>query len=253
MLAQKIFVTGGSRGIGLAIVETLLGQGHSVASFSRSVTTELQALNDKYPETLLITQGDLTDADTSTAALNRFIATFNGLDSLILNGASPGPVKRMADVTLSEFTEVYAANVLSILPLYHAALPSLRTSKGRLIALSSGASENAFEASGPYAGTKAAVNRIIQVLGHEEPDVTFIAVNPGLVKTDMSAAVLAGSAHAMKPETHEHIKAAFAAGMALPPAVPAEAIAALALRAPKVLSGRYITSFGPEAKALLEG
>ncbi|KZV92998.1 NAD(P)-binding protein [Exidia glandulosa HHB12029] len=253
MTAQTIFVTGGSRGLGLAIVETLLGQGHSVASFSRSVTSELQALKDKYPETLLITQGDLTDADATTAALERVIATSNGLDSMILNGASPGPLKRMVDVTPSELAEVYAANVLSILPLYRAALPSLRKSGGRLIVLSSGASEQGFEGTGAYAGTKAAVNRIVEVLGLEEPDVTFIAVNPGLVKTDMSAAVLASSAHTMKPETHERIKAAHAAGMAQPPAVPAAAIAALALRAPKELSGRYIASFGPEAKALLEG
>jgi NAD(P)-dependent dehydrogenase (short-subunit alcohol dehydrogenase family) len=80
-------VTGASRGIGLAIVRTLLEEGASVVAASRSRSPELDALDGD----LLHVAADLTAPDAPAEVIARAAETYGGLDILVNNAGGPPP------------------------------------------------------------------------------------------------------------------------------------------------------------------
>ena len=78
-------VTGGSRGLGLAIVESLLARGDRVATFSRSGSPALSALAAAHPDQLHIDQLDAADSPAIQAFVNRVAVRFGRVDHCIAN------------------------------------------------------------------------------------------------------------------------------------------------------------------------
>lgn len=66
-----------------------------------------------------------------------------------------------------------------------AAIPELRKTKGRIILTSSGGAVSGYAAWGAYGASKAALNHLALTLKSEEPDITTIAIRPGVVDTEM--------------------------------------------------------------------
>lgn len=94
-----------------------------------------------------------------------------------------------------------------------------------------------------YGATKAAVNYFVLALGDEEPDVTSIALRPGMVDTEMQRSIredhaktgdLPAGAFTRYEEAHRD-------GKLLKPEQPGNVMARLVLDAPKELSGRFIS------------
>ncbi|NUR62180.1 MAG: SDR family NAD(P)-dependent oxidoreductase, partial [Catenulispora sp.] len=81
-------VTGGSKGIGLAVVRTLIEEGAFVVAASRSASPELAALDG--PNLLHVT-GDLTDPAFPAVLVARTVEAFGGLDILVNNAGGPPP------------------------------------------------------------------------------------------------------------------------------------------------------------------
>ncbi len=67
--ATVVVVSGGSRGLGLAIVEDILAQGAKVAAFARTVTPELEAVAAAHPDRVVAASVDVTDVK----AINAFL------------------------------------------------------------------------------------------------------------------------------------------------------------------------------------
>lgn len=65
------------------------------------------------------------------------------------------------------------------------AIPHLRSSRGSVIFVSSGAAANAYSGWSAYSASKAAINSIAQSLALEEPTITTLAIRPGVVDTEM--------------------------------------------------------------------
>jgi NAD(P)-dependent dehydrogenase (short-subunit alcohol dehydrogenase family) len=65
------------------------------------------------------------------------------------------------------------------------AIPYLRSSRGSVIFVSSGAATNAYSGWSAYSASKAAINSIAQSLALEEPTITSLAIRPGVVDTEM--------------------------------------------------------------------
>jgi len=80
-------ISGGSRGLGLAIVESLLARGDRVATFSRSGSPALSALAAAHPDQLHVEQLDASDSQAIEAFVKRAAARFGRIDHCIANAA----------------------------------------------------------------------------------------------------------------------------------------------------------------------
>jgi len=94
MASPRIILTGGSKGLGLAILRILLEKYNArVATLSRSYPDELKSVVEKYgPERVIVVQGDVGKSEDNVKAVKAAVDAFGGLDSLILNAATLDPV-----------------------------------------------------------------------------------------------------------------------------------------------------------------
>lgn len=118
-----------------------------------------------------------------------------------------------------------------------AALPSLRQSHGRIILTSSGAAVGSYATWGAYGSSKAALNHLAATLTTEEPDISTIAIRPGVVDTEMQKEVR-GHATAMDAKDAEKFRTLHEQGKLLRPEQPGNVMARLALGAGRDLSGK---------------
>jgi len=99
------------------------------------------------------------------------------------------PIGRVSEIKREEVEHAFRVNVLSPFDLCKLALPKLRTSKGCIIAVSSGIVSYPALALSAYCCSKAALEMLVTVLSLEEKDratgVRVVAVRPGLVDTGM--------------------------------------------------------------------
>src|SRR5665213_176208 len=92
-------ITGGTRGIGLAIAEALLGLGGRVVLNGRSETEEAMALVSKFgPERVAIDLGDVSDPIFAKALIDRAAKRFGRIDILVHSAGGPVPGK-ITDIT----------------------------------------------------------------------------------------------------------------------------------------------------------
>jgi len=199
-------VTGGSRGFGRALAVDLAGGGWSVildgrtAPSVREAVAELEALG----VTVRGIIGDITDAHHRDSLVDA--AEHLGSLDLLVNNAStlgPTPLPKLEGYPLDELRRVYEVNVVAPLALLQAALPLVRRSHGVVLSLSSDAAVEAYEGWGGYGSSKAALDRLHQVLAAEEPDLAVYQFDPGDMRTEMHQAAFPGEdiSDRPRPET----------------------------------------------------
>ncbi|MBB3191697.1 SDR family NAD(P)-dependent oxidoreductase [Halomonas cerina] len=187
---QRIWLTGATSGIGRALAERLLDQGHRVALSARRPEALADLAGDR--DNALPLPLDVTDRQTVLAAGRRLEARFGGLDLVILNaGTCEYLDARHFDVELVE--RVFAPNVFGVLYGIEAALPLLRRARaegGRplLAATSSASAYLALPRAEAYGASKAALSHFLESLrldlAGEGIDVSII--HPGFVKTPLT-------------------------------------------------------------------
>jgi len=90
---------------------------------------------------------------------------------------------------------------------------------------------------------------IHRTLAAEEPDLISVAMRPGMVDTDMQTDLRVNGVHHVTESHHARMKRAHADGTLVRPEDSGYVIAALAVRAPKDLSGKFVSWDGEECKA----
>src|ERR1700761_9279485 len=120
------------------------------------------------------------------------------------------------------------------------ALPFLRLASGRIIFTSSGAAQNAYSSWGAYGASKAAINHLAMTLKSEEPQVTTVAIRPGVVDTAMQKDIRETFLKNMDDKDQQKFLGAKEDGKLLPPEKPGNVIAEVALNADKGLSGLFL-------------
>lgn len=179
-----IFITGASRGIGLALAKTYLQAGHQVSVGVRD-TAAVQAL---LPGAHVLAL-DVAD-DSSTAAL---ATHFRGMaiDIVINNAGVIGPGHQSTtEMDFAGFLDALNVNTLGPLRVTQAMRPSLRRAKAPRMAIISSRMGSLSHASSDriaYRASKAAVNKVGQALATDlAADGIIVAVmHPGWVRTDM--------------------------------------------------------------------
>ncbi len=248
-----VIVTGASRGIGAAIVDRLHQAGASVVAVARSSTAAEIATNAASPHDGRVhpITADIADQAAGADVLSEALGTFGRLDAVVNNAGILAPVSRIADADPEAWRYNLAVNLLGPFYLSQAAIPHLRAVGGRIVNISSGAAVKAIEGWSAYCVAKAALTHFTRQLAAEEPDITSVALRPGVVDTAMQQLIREAGPSVMTPDKSAYFQALKDRGELLAPEVPARAAAWLALSAPAELSGAFIDFDDPRLAAAL--
>jgi NAD(P)-dependent dehydrogenase (short-subunit alcohol dehydrogenase family) len=182
-------VTGGSRGIGLAIARALVAEGVNVAVTGKSAAHLAAArplLEGAGPAAVETLQADVRQFDDMRRAVDATVGRFNGLDILI-NNAGVGGFASVAAMTPAQWSEVIDTNLTGVFNATHAALPHLqRRGGGFIINISSLAGKNPFGDGAAYCASKAGLNAFSEALMQEVryDNIRVSYVLPGSVATE---------------------------------------------------------------------
>ncbi len=180
-------VTGGSRGLGLALTRALVARGWQVIIDARSLAElESAALGLVGEGRVVPVAGDVADPAHRRKLVAEVIAR-GGLDLLVNNasflGPSPQPALRV--YPLEVLRRVLEVNTVAPLALIQELLPHLRPAGGAIINISSDAAVEAYPGWGGYGSSKAALEQLSRVLAAEHPNLRVYWVDPGDMNTTM--------------------------------------------------------------------
>ncbi|HXE79819.1 MAG TPA: SDR family oxidoreductase [Vicinamibacterales bacterium] len=192
--SKVAIVTGGSRGIGLAVAQQMLAAGASVAisglnqqnldeasrTLARSVGGEGRVLS---------LRADVRDPADAERLVTRTVERFGGLDVLV-NNAGIGLFAPVADMSVEDWRRVIDTNLSGVFYCTRAAIPHLRRRGGGwIINISSLAGRNAFQEGAAYCASKSALNAfseaLMQEVRHDNIRVSYVM--PGSVRTRFSS------------------------------------------------------------------
>ncbi len=190
---KKAIVTGGTRGIGFAVVQAFLKNGASVALFgSRQETVDkaLAALKEENPDWEVIGMApDLTDYAAVDAAFAEVEKAFGRIDILV-NNAGISAREPLYDYTPEAFEKIMRLNVSAVFNGCRAAAPRMKAQGGGSIINTSSMVSLYGQPSGVgYPTSKFAVNGMTRSLARElgRDNIRVNAVAPGVTRTDMVA------------------------------------------------------------------
>jgi 3-oxoacyl-[acyl-carrier protein] reductase len=190
--AKRALVTGGSRGIGAAIVKRLASDGAHVAltyvsnpEQANATVKAAQAFGAK----ALAVQADSSDAAAVVGAVERTVAELGGIDILV-NNAGIAVIAPIDAYRLEDLDRTLAVNVRAVFVATQAAVRHMPTG-GRIITIGScNAERMPFAGGGVYAMSKAALVGLVKGLARDlgPRGITINNIQPGPVDTDMNPA-----------------------------------------------------------------
>lgn len=194
MLKNKTAViTGGTRGIGLAIVKKYLENGANVAVAGSRKETVDKALAEltEYGDRVMGIWPDLCDPEAVAMAFSSVKERFGGVD-ILANNAGISSRTSLYDYTLEEFSKILDVNLKAVFVCSQAAARMMKAQGGGVIINTSSMVGEYGQPSGcGYPATKFAVNGLTKSLARElaKDQIRVNAVAPGVTKTDMVAAL----------------------------------------------------------------
>ncbi len=194
-LADKaVIVTGGSRGIGRAIVELLCAEGADVTFFFREnsvAAAEVVAAGHGAAWRVGTAQVDIRDAEGCATAVERVAERCGRIDVLV-NNAGVIRDNILGLLEDDDLRTVLDTNVSGVFNVTRAVVPHMIARRaGKIINVSSVAGEKGGRGQTNYAASKGAVNAFTRALAVELAPrrITVNAVAPGVIETDMSQAI----------------------------------------------------------------
>jgi len=194
LAGKTAIVTGGSRGIGRAIVDLLAGEGADVTFFYREnagAADAVVAAARAAARTVAAAKVDIRDADACRAAVEA-VADRTGRIDILVNNAGVIRDNPLAGFSDEDVAEVLATNVTGVFNVTRAVAPFMISRRsGRIINLSSVSGEKGGRGQTNYAASKGAINAFTKALAVElaPRKITVNAVAPGVIDTEMSQAV----------------------------------------------------------------
>jgi len=181
-------VTGGSKGIGLAIARALAASAVNVTITGRdeaALSNARRSLEAAGPAGVEAIRADVRSYAEMDRAIAASVARFGGLDILV-NNAGVGLFAPVTEMTPAQWSEVIDTNLTGVFNACHASLPHLRRrGGGYIINISSLAGKNAFPSAAAYCASKSGLNAFSEALMQEVryDDIRVTYVMPGSVAT----------------------------------------------------------------------
>ena len=181
----NIFITGGTTGIGLALAELYLKEGHRVGICGRNLSKFPSEIKNKYKQ-LRCYEVDVTNREELQKAIYDFAG--NDLDMIIANaGRSVGSKSKIPKLGVSN--EVIDINVKGVLNAFDIALSTmLPRKKGHLVATASVAGFVGLPGAAAYSASKAAVLKLCESyhIDLKRHGISVTAIAPGFVDTPLT-------------------------------------------------------------------
>ncbi|SIO64145.1 3-oxoacyl-[acyl-carrier protein] reductase [Bradyrhizobium erythrophlei] len=183
-------VTGGSRGIGAAIVRRLADAGVAVAINYRERTNEANGLVKSIGGTggkAIAIAADVSQADAVAQLVQRVNSEFGPVDILV-NNAGIAITRGIDDLSEADFDRTIAVNLKAVFLCTQAVLPTMRAKRwGRIVNISSGAARGAGSIGPHYNASKAGIEGLTRGYAARlvKEGITVNAVAPSLIETDM--------------------------------------------------------------------
>jgi NAD(P)-dependent dehydrogenase (short-subunit alcohol dehydrogenase family) len=191
---RRIAITGGTSGLGLALVRELAGRGARVAFVARGAGRVEQVVRENPGVHGIV--GDVSVKEDIHPIAVQVLGELGGLDVLVNNASSLGPVPLalLGDTDCEDLELALATNVLGPFRLTKALLGALSASarEGRgavVVNVSSDAALTAYPGWGAYGASKAALHQLTRIWDAELADagVRFLSIDPGDMDTPLHA------------------------------------------------------------------
>jgi len=209
----RIAVTGGTSGLGLALVRESLARGARVAFVARTAERVEQVARENNGAHGIV--GDISRKDDIYPIAMQITGLLGGLDVLINNASDLGPVplQMLSDTECEDFVRAFETNVIGPFRLTKVLMGALTASarEGRgaiVLNISSDAAINPYQGWGAYGSSKAAFHHLTRIWGeeHASEKVHFLSLDPGDMDTPMHAAAIpdANPSTLKRPEDSAH-------------------------------------------------
>jgi NAD(P)-dependent dehydrogenase (short-subunit alcohol dehydrogenase family) len=178
-------ITGCSSGFGREIAKAAINAGYAVAVTARDVNSlvEFQALKN---ELVLVTELDVVDQDSVSAAVEKTIARFGTIDVLV-NNAGYGYYQIFEELDIDEFKKQMDVNLYGVLRTSQAVLPQMRKQRsGHIINISSIGGSVGTAGRSAYTASKFALGGLSECLAKEVSSfgIKVTVLEPGQFRTD---------------------------------------------------------------------
>lgn len=188
---KRALVTGGSKGIGRAIAESLAMAGASVALCARNAAEAEKTAAELSAKTKSKIAGLAADVRSSEQVSKLFAGVdreLGGIDVLV-NNAGVGIFRSVADLTIQDWRSTLETNLDGVFYCCHEAIPRMKAAGGgSIINISSLAGKNPFQGGSAYNASKFALNGFSEamMLDHRNDNIRVTYIMPGSVDTSFS-------------------------------------------------------------------
>jgi 3-oxoacyl-[acyl-carrier protein] reductase len=217
--SRVAIVTGGSRGIGLAMARALAKSGMRVAIASRTQAQLEAAMVELANEghEVLARATDVARDEECEALVAETVRAFGRLDVLVNNAGVNGWIGPLEGCDVAEWRQAVEVNLFGTMQCTRAALPHMRKQGGgKIVNLAGGGvgGNGVAPRVSAYTTSKAAVAQLTESLARElaEHNVQVNCISPGAVVTEMTAAVVAAGPEKAGKELYERTLAQRSAG-----------------------------------------
>lgn len=186
---MRILISGGSRGIGKALVERFTADGNSVAFIYKENHDAAKNLTNATGAVAICT--DVSRPESAKIAAEQAVSVLDGVDVLI-NNAGISQIKLFTDISDDEWSSMINTNLSSAFYLTRAVLPNMISQKsGRIINIGSMWGKIGASCEVHYSASKAGLRGMTLALAKEvgPSGITVNAIEPGVIATDMNGAL----------------------------------------------------------------
>ena len=193
----RIAITGGTSGLGLALVRECLARGARVAFVARTRERVEHVASENSRLHGIV--GDISSKDDIYPIAMQITGELGGLDVLVNNASDLGPVplQMLSDTDCEDLERAFYTNVIGPFRLTKALMGALaasaREARGSVVLnISSDAAITPYPGWGAYGSSKAALHHLTRIWGeeHTSENVHFLSLDPGDMDTPMHAAAI---------------------------------------------------------------
>ena len=186
MTSRNIVLTGVSRGLGRALLDGFILEGHTVWGCARNVD-QVEALQRQYGSPHHFAVVDVADDKAVSAWAGEILTNHGTPDLLINNAAIINPNQNLWEVSPEVFHQLTDVNINGVYHVLRAFLPAMIAEvNGVIVNLSSGWGRSTSPQVAPYCASKYAIEGMTQALAQELPNgMAAVPLSPGVVNTEM--------------------------------------------------------------------
>ncbi|BAY20074.1 short-chain dehydrogenase/reductase SDR (plasmid) [Anabaenopsis circularis NIES-21] len=185
-MGKRILITGVSKGLGYAMSEGFIKQGHTVIGCARSVAA-IEKMKNSFGATNDFATVDVANEEEVKNWATEILAKYEPPDILINNAAIVNPPALLWEIPPGEFSQLIDINIKGVVNVIRHFVPVMvQRQQGLIVNFSSGWGRSTSPQVAPYCASKWAIEGLTRSLAQELPaGMAAIPLNPGIIHTDM--------------------------------------------------------------------